>query len=342
MFWKKFIAISASVFLMLVSACNLPGGPAVVSGTNQDPTAAIQTRAAEIVASTAAAQTAFANAVASTLAAMATNTPEFTFTPSLTPTPTFTLTSTPMFTLTPSLTPTPTFTLTPSLTSTPTFTLTPSLTPTPTFTLTPEVPMVSVSVQTNCRSGPGPAYDILGILNVGQTAEVVGRSVYNDNWIIKLPSNPAVTCWLWGQYATVTGNTGALPVFNPPPTPTPTPGFTVTYLQIYSCPGIYAFKFQLTNTGSVTWQSYKVDVTDSNTAQTKTYTSDSFIDYTVCGPPTNQLLDLEPSESGVTGNWFPALFDYDPAGHNITTTFTLYAQNGLTGQSTTRTITFTP
>ena len=80
MFRKKFIAIIGSVFLILISACNLPGVPAVVSGTNQDPPSAIQTQAAGIVASTAAAHTALSNAVASSLASTITNTPEFTFT----------------------------------------------------------------------------------------------------------------------------------------------------------------------------------------------------------------------------------------------------------------------
>jgi len=82
---------------------------------------------------------------------------------------------------------------------------------------------VTVSVDTNCRLGPGTAYAIVGALAVGQSAEVVGRSASSDNWIIRLPSNLAVTCWLWGQYATVTGDTSTLPVITPPPTPTMTP-----------------------------------------------------------------------------------------------------------------------
>ncbi|TSA47703.1 MAG: hypothetical protein D4R46_00715 [Chloroflexi bacterium] len=334
MFWKKFIAISASVFLMLVSACNMPGGPAVVSGTNQDPTAAIETRVAEIVASTAAAQTALANAVASTLTAMPTNTPEFTFTPSLTPTPTFTLTSTPMFTLTPSLTPTPTFTLT----STPTFTLTPSLTPTPTFTLTPEVPMVSVSVQTNCRSGPGPAYDILGIMNVGQTAEVVGRSVNNENWIIKLPSNPAITCWLWGQYATVVGNTAGLPIVTPPPTPTPAASFNVIYSSTTPCGVLYGIKFQITNNGSVTWESDRVITTDQATSETVTVDRNNFPNFNGCAAASTDQ-NLEAGEVGITTN---AGFSANPAGHSITATIRVCSLDGMAGTCLEKTITFTP
>lgn len=82
---------------------------------------------------------------------------------------------------------------------------------------------VTVSVDTNCRLGPGTLYEIVGVLPVGQVAEVVGRSASSDNWIISLPSNPAVTCWVWGQYATVSGDTSTLPVITPPPAPTLTP-----------------------------------------------------------------------------------------------------------------------
>jgi len=109
-----------------------------------------------------------------------------------------------------------------------TATLTPTLgaTPSPTVTLTPEGtptqegPTVSVSVDTNCRSGPGKQYDIIGALLVGETAQVVGRTADGQYWIIKNPDR-AGECWLWDYYASVTGPTDPLPIFTPPPTPTP-------------------------------------------------------------------------------------------------------------------------
>lgn len=112
---------------------------------------------------------------------------------------------------------------------------TPTNTPTFTFTPTDSSVTVSVSVNTNCRTGPGSAYDIIGALAVGQTAEVVGRSQNSDNWIIKLPGSPSVTCWLWGQYATVVGNTAGLPVYTPPPTPTPTTPSTINITIYNNC-----------------------------------------------------------------------------------------------------------
>src|SRR5512141_946137 len=75
----------------------------------------------------------------------------------------------------------------------PEHTFTPSLTPSSTLTPTLESVRVSVSVETNCRSGPGSAFDKVGVLPVGVAAEVVGRSMVNDNWIIKLPSDPDIT-----------------------------------------------------------------------------------------------------------------------------------------------------
>ncbi|MEW6093515.1 MAG: SH3 domain-containing protein [Chloroflexota bacterium] len=230
----------------------------------------------------------------------------------------------------------------PAASNTPEFTFTPSNTPLPTLTYTPQVPMVSVSVDTNCRTGPGQPYDIVGVLHVGETAEVVGQAPYGGSWIIKNPDG-AGTCWLWDQYATVIGDTQGLPIYDIPPTPTPAASFTVSYLQMISCLGDYAFRFQLVNTGSVTWRSYLVVVTDSTTSTVKSFSWDDFMDRLGCGPAVNILLDLEPGETGVAGNWGASgPFPYNPTGHNMTATFTLYEQDGLAGQSKTVTIAFNP
>jgi hypothetical protein len=309
MFWKKSSGVFASVLLLLVSACNLPGGLAQGDGTSQDPTAAIQTQVAAIIASTEAAQTELANAVASTLTMMATNTPEFTFTPSLTPTQTFTPTQT--------------------------------LTPTPTLTLTPSVPMVSVSRNINCRSGPGESYAILGILNVGETAEVLGRNASGDTWIIKLPSNPAITCWLWGAYASVTGSTAALPISTPPPTPTPPVTFSVVFTNTITCAPDYAFHFEITNNGSLTWQSIRLTITDNTTAAVFVHTLDNFKAYNDCALELNQQ-DLTPGETGPVTNVNPGQLGYNPTGHSITAVFRLCSENGLAGTCLEKTLSFTP
>jgi hypothetical protein len=104
---------------------------------------------------------------------------------------------------------------------------TPEFSPTPAFTPTSSVPTITVSVNTNCRTGPGVIYDLNGGLNVGQTAEVVGKnSAVANYWVVRLPGG--TICWLWGQYATVSGNTANLPEYPVPPTPTPSPTPTPT------------------------------------------------------------------------------------------------------------------
>ena len=90
-------------------------------------------------------------------------------------------------------------------------------------------PTVTVSTATNCRTGPGQAYSSIYGLPVGISAEVVGKNTSTNYWIIKIP-NGSGTCWLWGQYATVTGDTSGLQNVAIPPTPTLTitPTFTPT------------------------------------------------------------------------------------------------------------------
>ncbi len=78
---------------------------------------------------------------------------------------------------------------------------------------------VTVSLNTSCREGPGQEFNDIGALAPGQTAEVVGKDTKNNYWIIKLPGDSSKTCWLWGQYATVTGDASQVP-----DVPTPTPG----------------------------------------------------------------------------------------------------------------------
>lgn len=148
-------------------------------------------------------------------------------------------------------------------TETPQFTFTASTVPTSTFTFTPTVPMVTVSVATNCRSGPGNQYSILGVLATGQSAQVVGQNTQSGYWIIQWPSTGG-TCWLWNQYATTTGNTSGLPLVNPPPTPTPAGSFKVAYSSYQTCSSGYGIKFQISNDGGIIWESNQVTSTDAN------------------------------------------------------------------------------
>jgi len=123
----------------------------------------------------------------------------------------------------------------PAITEIPSSTPFPTDTPTITPTSTSSIPMATVSVNTNCRTGPGVVYDLIGALLVGEQAVVVGKYSAGNYWIINNPDSSG-TCWLWGQYATVTGNTAGLPEYTPPPTPTPTSTPTPTATPTLSPP----------------------------------------------------------------------------------------------------------
>ncbi len=119
--------------------------------------------------------------------------------------------------------------------STPTETTPPLSLPTSTPTLC--LPQVSVTTNTNCRSGPGQAYDYLGALLVGEQAQIVGQSSVPNYWIIDNPDNPGEHCWLWGQYDEVTCDPSSLPFMTPPPTPTQQATATYTPVPTYTISG---------------------------------------------------------------------------------------------------------
>lgn len=293
--------LMAGLVLILSLACNLPGGLTAPSTPAGD-------LVATALAQTQAVQTAIANSAAATLAAMQSATAQAAPSPM------------------PSLTPTATVA----------WTDTPTLTPTLTLTFTPTVPMVSVSVDTNCRTGPGKVYDLVGALTVGKSAEVVARDPTGNYWYIRNPSNPSSFCWIWGQYATVVGNTAGLPVYTPPPTPTPTPDFSVSFAAVESCVASRVLEFTVRNTGSLVWHSYQTVATDTDHAITRTYTSDTFYEYNGCAPLAGPD-DLMPGESGtaLAGPFTP------PLGPHFTLAIKLCSQNGLAGTCLTKNISFT-
>jgi hypothetical protein len=108
---------------------------------------------------------------------------------------------------------------TPSITSVPSFAETIAPTSSIAQTSTPTVPQVGVSAATNCRTGPGMQYALIYTLQPGQTVEIVGKDTLDNYWVVQMPNGG--TCWLWGQYAIVSGNMAALTEYAVPPSPTP-------------------------------------------------------------------------------------------------------------------------
>jgi hypothetical protein len=227
-------------------------------------------------------------------------------------------------------TPTPVFTLPP------TFTPSVTLSPTPIFTATSGIPQISVSVATNCRVGPGKVYDRVGALLVGEVAEVVGRNQVSNYWYIREPTRN-VYCWLWGEYATVTGNFAALPVYTPPPTPTPMPDFDADYDGLETCNGWWT-DIWLDNIGGVSFESISMTIRDTDTDTVVSMYTDVFHDIDGCsGTDTEERLN--PGDSHVVSG---PVFTYNPTGHTLRATITLCSRDGQNGMCITESIRFKP
>ena len=81
---------------------------------------------------------------------------------------------------------------------------------------------VTVTTATNCRTGPGQNFKIVYGMPIGQVAKVVARNSYSGYWIIEIPGQAGQTCWLWGQYAVINGDTSILKEVVTPTSPAPT------------------------------------------------------------------------------------------------------------------------
>ena len=164
----------------------------------------------------------------------------------------------------------------PTFTELPTLSPTPENTATPAFTATPTFAYITLSEATNCRIGPGVAFDLVDTFLVGQTIEVIGKHPFENYWYVRSPNNPSLYCWMWGQYATG-ANLNNVPVLTPPPSPTPAPvpSFTLEYVNTGKCIGWFA-RFNVTNKGAVDFKSVSVSVKDTVTDETKTTTVNGF------------------------------------------------------------------
>jgi uncharacterized protein YraI len=145
-----------------------------------------------------------------------------------------------------------------------TATIEPSATPMPTLTPT-QILRVSVSEDTNCRTGPGTEYLFKGVLQVGEYAEVIARNGDSEYWYIVNPDIPNENCWLWGEFAQVEGFVEAIPVITPAPSPTPLAGFEVYVKSFVECSYAKMIVFAVRNAGSQRiWSGY-VEVQDLGT-----------------------------------------------------------------------------
>ena len=118
---------------------------------------------------------------------------------------------------TPTLSPfTPTVTQAPA-TATATQTALPTNSPPPTLTSTPTVPVAFPrEVAVNCRLGPSTGWIVLSGLNVGSSAQIVGKTGDGGWWYIVDPLNSSRNCWVASSVTSTSGNLAGIPVVSAP------------------------------------------------------------------------------------------------------------------------------
>ncbi len=115
-------------------------------------------------------------------------------------------------------------------------------TPTPTYS----APMLTLRDATNCRTGPGVAYEIIVTYPVAQSLEILGRYEPGNFWLVRSSDSPTGSCWLWGEYAEVSGSYWTAAAVTPPSMPTLGPLYAPSLQKyIYYCDEVNGtFSFQ--------------------------------------------------------------------------------------------------
>jgi hypothetical protein len=165
----------------------------------------------------------------------------------------------------------------------------------------------------------------------------MGRDTTGDYWYIRNPNKSGGFCWLWGEYATLTGNFAALPIFTPQPTSTPTSAFEASYNGLDSCT-VWWVDLDLTNNGATTFESISITVKDMDTGIVASMYMDVFEDLDGCAVASV----TDGFGSGATRIVSGPGFDYNLTDHELRATITLCPRNGQEGTCISESITFTP
>jgi hypothetical protein len=92
-------------------------------------------------------------------------------------------------------------------------------------TAKPSFPYIILSAGTNCRTGPGMQYDIVGAYAASIKIPVLGKDPAGKYWVVETPfrNDTYPKCWLDGRFVKESGNLGNVQANPIPSTPTSTP-----------------------------------------------------------------------------------------------------------------------
>lgn len=232
-------------------------------------------------------------------------------------------------------------------------TLAPTLTETatlpPTETPTKEVVTVTLSGNTNCRKGASTYFPSIVIIPAGSVVEVLARNPANDYFFVRSAESESGGCWIWKEYASITGNLESLVIYTPVPTPLPTatntppPGanFTVQFAGLTGCGTGLAANFNISNTGFHALQSVRIRNTVAGSATVYTHTNNIFSQWSG-GAKYASLAEITSGKSMIVSTCSPGEFTSSPSGKEVTAEVTVCLKDDLAGACSTQTLRYVP
>ena len=237
----------------------------------------------------------------------------------------------------PTDTPTPSETALPAATATET-PLPVGVLPSETPTLTPEPVFADVMKETNCRIGPGGAYDLVTTFQTGTRVEVVARDLGGGFIFVKNLEKPEEQCYIMANNVKLAGDTSILPKYTPLPSPTGSPNFKATFKKFDDCKGDVFALFIIENTGGVPFRSAYIKVTNLKSGESAEQAVNAFDLKVGCIIAKN----IAPLEGGGTGYLASNIFHHDPRGNKMRAVIQVCTEKGLKGACITTSIELKP
>lgn len=207
---------------------------------------------------------------------------------------------------------------------------------TPTLTLVPV--FADVMKDTNCRTGPSGAYDLVTVFPTGAKVEVVARDLGGGFIVVKNPEKPGDECYILANNVKLAGDTSNLPQYTPLPSPTSAPNFVATFKKFDDCKGDVFALFDVVNTGSVPFRSAYIKVTNLRTGESTEQVVNAFDLWVGCIIAKN----VAPLDVGGSGWLASKTFLHDPRGNKMRAIIQACTEKALKGICITTTIQINP
>ena len=208
---------------------------------------------------------------------------------------------------------TPTVTMVPTLSISKTPTLPVGVVLTETPTPTQELVTAQVMRETNCRTGPGPHYDLVATYQIGARLQVIARDLGGGFIFTQNPEKSDEQCYILENNVKISGNTDVLPQITPLASPTAAPNFSATFKKFDLCKGNVYAQFIIQNTGSVTFRSAYIKVINLRNNDSTEKVVNAFDLTTGCIIAKN----IAPLDPGAIGYLSSDTFIKDPRGNKM-------------------------